>query len=512
MAVRVASASETVASERATIERGTPSAELMRRAGDGAANLIADRYGEAAKSGVAVWTGPGNNGGDGWVVAESLARRGFASQVMEIGEPKSREAQDARARAIATGSVRVGRDLSSVSLIVDALLGTGSSGAPRGVVADAVRAINAARLAGSTVVSLDLPSGLDATTGERSESVCADMTISFGTIKRGHLLARDVCGAIAVIGIGLDAGDAMPALPLLVDADWVHARVPRIASSAHKGTRKRLAVVGGGSGMAGAAILAGEGALRSGIGLLRIVTVPGNEVAVHAGIPAAIVDHWPRDPGDLAKLAANADAIAIGPGLGRSAETRDLVERVLLAWGGPVVLDADALNVFALDVPSLAQLLKGRPAVITPHAAELGRLLGIETNDVLKQRFDIGIDLSARIGAAVLLKGSPTVVFAPSGERYVSAAGTAALATGGSGDVLTGMTGTLLAQMCGESATHSAAEAAACAAFVHGRAAELCGTVRGVTLDDVLRAMRVAWNEVPRRLPDGVLAQLESYS
>jgi NAD(P)H-hydrate epimerase len=337
--------------------------------------------------------------------------------------------------------------------------------------------------------------------------VKADLTVSFGMMKRGLLVARDVCGDIAVVDIGLEPDDC---LPVLVDARWVRERVPEIPFSAHKGTRKRLAIIGGGPGMAGAAILAGEGALRSGIGLLHIAAAPGNKVAVHAGIPAAIVTHWPEGVDDLAFMVENADAIALGPGMGRNARTRDLVERVLIAWSGPVVLDADAINVFAGDVLSLAQLLHGRPAVITPHPAELGRLLGIDTSAVLEERFDVGLELSRQIGAAVLLKGSPTVVSSPGGERFVSASGTAALATGGSGDVLTGMVGTLLAQMCTGDARRTPAEAAACAAFVHGRAAELCGAVRGVTLDDILHALPAAWNEEPRDMPHGVLAELQA--
>jgi NAD(P)H-hydrate epimerase len=312
-----------------------------------------------------------------------------------------------------------------------------------------------------------------------------------------------------VVDIGLADGPWMSRLPELVDPAWVRARVPEIRFDAHKGTRRMLAIVGGGRGMAGAAVLAGEGALRSGIGLVRVVTAPGNEIAVHAALPAATVKTWPRTADDLADIIAGVGAIAIGPGLGATAETRDLVERVLLAFSGPVVLDADALNVFSGDVEALAPLLRGRPAAMTPHPAELARLLGVETEEVTNGRFDIGSRIARSTGAAVLLKGSPTVVLAPRGDRYVCAAGTAALATGGSGDVLTGMTGTLMAQMCSGNDPRTAAEAAACAAFVHGRAAELCDHVRGVTLDDVLHAMPEAWQLESYALPSGIIASLE---
>jgi NAD(P)H-hydrate epimerase len=199
----------------------------------------------------------------------------------------------------------------------------------------------------------------------------------------------------------------------------------------------------------------------------------------------------------------DADAFAIGPGLGRSREVRDLVERVLIAWAGPVVVDADALNVFENDSASLAKLLHGRPAVITPHPMEFARLIGRETNDVLKNRFEIAADVARDSGASVLLKGAPTIIFAPEGNRFISAAGTAALATGGSGDVLTGIVGTMLAQLSGD---RTSAEVAAIAAFVHGRAAELSGPVRGTTLEDILLALPDAWNEQLEQQEEPVLA------
>lgn len=510
MPARVASAAETRAWERSTIESGISSAQLMRRAGHGAASIIGARYEHAARSGVVIYAGPGNNGGDGWVVAESLAKTGAAVCVVEVGDSRTEESRAARDSALATGSVRIIEQAHQQQLVVDALLGTGAAGPPHGQIADAIRDIVRMSETGAVVVSLDVPSGLDATTGGHSMCVRARGTISFGALKRGHLLARDVCGDISVIDIGLVDSGVSAHLPLLVDDAWAHSRIPPIAVSAHKGTRKRLAVVGGGKGMAGAPVLAGEGALRSGIGLLRIVCARESEVAIHAAIPAALVSTWPESPDDLAALAQHEDCLAIGPGLGKTPETRDLMERILLSWSGPVVLDADALNVFAGDAESLAKLLGGRSAVLTPHPAEMGRLIGRETSEVLSNRFEIGTDLARLTGAAVLLKGAPTIVFAPDGRRYVSASGTAALATGGSGDVLTGITGTLLAQM--EPGTARSTEAAASAAFIHGRAAERCRFVRGITLEDVLEALPLAWNEQPRSLTDGVLAELESHS
>ncbi|MDQ3081834.1 MAG: NAD(P)H-hydrate dehydratase [Gemmatimonadota bacterium] len=483
MPARVASASQSVACESATMAAGVTATELMRRAGRSVAEVIIERFPRDGWAEVVIAAGPGNNGGDGRIIGEVLGSAGYRVQLVET----------------ATGSAG---DIGKTPLIVDALLGTGSTGAPRGNISPMIAAIEAARAAGAKVVSVDLPSGLDASSGEFEGAITADLTLALGTMKRGMLLSRELCGEILVLDIGLRDGEELTSLPLLVDREWVRRRVPMIPRTAHKGTRKRLVVLGGGRGMAGAAILTGRGALRSGIGLLHVLVDSENVGAIHAGICEALAGSWPETPEALASLGQLSDVIAIGPGLGRSRRTRELIEGVLLACPGPVVLDADALNAFENDVRALAELLNSRPAIITPHPAELGRLIGISTGAVLERRFDVAVELSRQLGAAVLLKGTPTVVFSPGGERYVVASGTAALATGGSGDILTGICATLLSQM------DDPAEAAACAAFTHGRAAELCNGVRGVTLDDVLRAMPAAWNERGMPPRQGIIARL----
>jgi hydroxyethylthiazole kinase-like uncharacterized protein yjeF len=203
------------------------------------------------------------------------------------------------------------------------------------------------------------------------------------------------------------------------------------------------------------------------------------------------------------EIATWADAIVIGPGLGKSDTAKQLVERVLRESARvPILLDADALNIFDGDPKSLGALLAGRPALVTPHAAEFARLTGTDIKTVLANRFDIGLDLARVTGATVLLKGSPTVISTPNGERLVVARGTAALGTGGSGDLLDGIAGTILAQ------TANPTTAAASAAWIHGRAAELCEYVRGTTLEDVLYALPRAWNEPERGLEPPVLAEL----
>ena len=243
----------------------------MQRAGAAAASEIALRFRDRLDSGVLVFAGPGNNGGDAWVIARALHSAGTPVRVVE---PVAAASPDARAeRALTVESL--GEDAimglekaeGGESVVVDGLLGTGSSGAPRGEIARAIVACESARRRGARVVAVDVPSGLDASTGETPGDVAhADVTLTFGTAKRGHLVNREACGTIVVLDIGLAAakGAHAPVLtgaqaPALIDEQWVAAQLPPIAWDAHKGTRKKLAIVGGARGMAGASILAAHG-------------------------------------------------------------------------------------------------------------------------------------------------------------------------------------------------------------------------------------------------------------
>jgi hydroxyethylthiazole kinase-like uncharacterized protein yjeF len=514
LSVRVVSARESAERDRAAIQKGIPSRALMQRAGTAAAEEISRRYGDRMRDGVLVFTGPGNNGGDGWVVAGLLARSGIEVTVAEAADAKTPDAIAEKREAASAVKMLTATsvdELKGARVVIDALLGTGAEGEPRGKIADAISQINRLRSSGALVAALDLPSGLDATSGRQSLCVIADSTFSFGGVKRGSLLARDCCGDIVVLDIGLD--EASPEavegarLPWLVDGAWVRAHVPTIRYDAHKGTRKHLAIIAGGKGMAGAAVLAARAALRSGIGLVRALVAPENVSEILAAAPSALIASWPSTAADTSSLISRwADAIVIGPGLGKSEQTRRMVEAILADSILPVLLDADALNVFDGDVAALGRLLKGRPALITPHVAEFARLAKIDVDEVLNNRFDVGQELAHAIGATVLLKGSPTVIFAADGERYVVARGTAALGTGGSGDLLAGIAGTLLAQALDPST------AACCAAWVHGRAAELCEYVRGTTLEDVLYALPRAWNGDEPPLTPPVLTELPGVS
>ena len=502
MTVQVVTAAQAAARDRVVIDGGVPSRALMQRAGAAAAAEIVRRYGDRLSRGVAMFAGTGNNGGDAWVVAAALAAVGVSVRVVEVGEAKTEDCRAERERA------RANHNFSSPSgaeeLVVDGILGTGASGAPRTAAADGIQRIAALRANGARIVALDVPSGLDASTGEENDSVIADLTITFGTVKRGALVRRQRCGHIVVVDLGLGRAPDDGA-PTLVDRAWVNERIPEIRARAHKGTRRRVAIVGGTAGMAGAAILAGRAALRSGVGMARLVVHAGSVPPIQSAVPAALTRAWPESDDEIRDSICNwAHAVVIGPGLGLASDTRSRVERLLEVWSGPVLLDADALTIFEGDAKALGALLGSRTAIVTPHAVEFSRLTGMSTDDVGRNTFDAGRDLANTLGAVVLLKGVPTVLTGPTGKSYVSASGTPVLATGGSGDALAGIAGTLMAQM------PDALEAAACAAWIHGRAGEIAGSrgVRGPTVDTVIDALDDVWNEEAPMPRPPVLAEL----
>jgi NAD(P)H-hydrate epimerase len=345
---------------------------------------------------------------------------------------------------------------------------------------------------------------VDADAGAADLAVHADLTIAMGNVKRGHLLARDHCGQVLALDIGVSNEADSDGAPALIDAAWVRARIPSFPAAAHKGTRKRLLLVGAAHGMAGALAYATRAALRSGIGMVRCCCALESIPSLQALVPQATTAPWPA-PNEVDSALAWPHALLIGPGLGADAGARSRAQMWLRAWRGPVVVDADGLGCFGPDVDALGALLAGRPAIVTPHATEAARLLGTTAADVLARRFDLAADLARHLNATVLLKGVPTLVAAGDGTRGVIARGTPVLAQGGSGDVLAGIGATLLAQL------GDAPNAAACAAFVHGRAAEIATagrTVRGVTLDDVVVALGQVWRLDDDPIAEGELAWL----
>ncbi len=478
----------------------------MMRAGTAAAEVMLRQYAHRLTHGVAVYVGSGNNGGDAYIVAAQLARAGVRVRLSASAPPRTVDAE--RALSLALPRVSAGAPTGDERLVVDGLLGMGHRGELRDPIAASCVALARARRTGATIVALDVPSGLDATTGEiAAGTVAADCTLSFGTLKRGQLISRAHVGALQLLDIGLgEHAQGSDAAWRITSARTIAARVP-IAWNAHKGTRGHVALVGGALGMTGAIMLAARAALHSGCGLARAWVDGAGVVAVQQAVPQAITRAWPtgipaNDADDSIGVAWG-DALALGPGLGRTDTSRALLERALREnHGVPVVLDADALSLLAdvhgKRVPdALREIAQHVPAlVVTPHAGEFARLSGAPTPVAWQARSDALKHFATQSRATVLLKGTPTLIATPDSDVIdVVARGTAILATGGSGDMLTGIIAALLAQgAAGE-------DAAILAANVHGRAAEMATnlrTLRGPTLDDVLHGLPNAWREIER--------------
>jgi len=493
----------------------------MLNAGTLAAEHVLRTHDGRLSQGVEVHAGAGNNGGDAYVVAAQLARAGVRVELHVAAPPKTDDA--IRAAALAAAAMRSPEFESAPSetgcaVVIDGLLGTGHRGPLRAFVCAHTSRIAEQRAKGAHVLALDIPTGVDSTTGVVVPSaVTADTTITFGTVKRGLVIARQMTGRIVLGDIGLgdfaNADDHAWCMPTLAD---LGAGIPPIAWNAHKGTRGHLALVGGAAGMAGAIVLATRAALRSGVGLAKGYLGGSGAAVLQSAVPQAIANSW-SDGHRTPPSGAWAHALAIGPGLGLTGESLAMLRDALDANPElPVVLDADALTLVAQSGGDVAARLHEwcgtRDVVITPHAGEFARLAGapLPTDD-WQARAQAASAFARRAKCTVLLKGAPTLVACADGTIAVSPRGNAVLSTGGSGDMLAGVIGTLLAQGV------RGRTAAIIGAAVHGIAAELTGArigVRGATLDDVLEDLPRAWRSVldPAPLPPGILLELPSTS
>jgi len=476
-------------------QAGIPTAVLMDAAGRGAASVLCSRRGSASRRGVLVAAGTGNNGGDGWVLARALHRLGVPVWVAPLPGPRSPLAATVSAQATEEGVRVVSPDgpWPAVGLLVDALLGTGARGELRGEVAAMVTRLADLHL---PLVALDGPTGLDLLDGVSRGALRADLTITFGGYRRGHLLARDDVGTVIVIDIGLPPPD--PAWPVLFTDRDALALLPPIPAAAHKGTRGRVVVVGGAPGLSGAVRLAGRAAYGAGAGLVSLLVPPESAAALGAAEPDLQVYACAMPRGgstslspDIVELVARADAVVLGPGLGRErgGEEWHLVEAVL-THARAVVVDADGLVAARGRVEELRRRVADRPAVLTPHAGEFRTLFPDLAHGLSVDPWEAAARAADLSGATVLLKGVPTVVARSGTPSLTIASGNPGLATGGSGDVLSGIIGALLAQGM------EAPAAAALGAHVLGSAADIAarrGTQRTLRPMEVIAALTDLW-------------------
>lgn len=469
---------------------GIALATLMESAGRGAAQVIATRHADRLAGGVLIAAGPGNNGGDGWVVARALHRLGVTVFVAPAEGNPSRLNTEMAARAGAEGVRTVDAEgpWPAVALLVDALLGTGAQGPLRPALQRLVERLNDLAL---PIVAIDGPTGLDLTTGvTHGAAVQAALSITFGGFRRGHLLARDECGEVIVVDIGQPAPDsAWPAF--LTDQDAAEAQ-GRFSAGEHKGTRGRVVVVGGDAGMSGALRLAARAAFGAGAGLVHAVAPqPTIDLLATAEPDLQTLAHpfsVPVAPA-LAALLDRADVVVIGPGLGRAPGR---LEFVLDAANHArmLVLDADALFALGGAVARLREVCLTRTVVVTPHQAEFRRLFPEAADGLELDPWRAAGAAAQLAGCAVLLKGVPTVVAGREGSLLTVAAGNPGLATGGSGDILSGLVATMLGQL------EHPVVASAVAAQALGRAADLAArrfTARAMRPMDVLAALPDLW-------------------
>ncbi len=507
-------ADEMQALDSATILGGVPGETLMERAGRGVAEAIERHFGSPVALRVLVLCGPGNNGGDGFVAARHLVARG-ARVAVGVVAPREKVSGDAAAHLAKLEAAGVtpeftADDAALAALVtgvdgwdfaLDALLGTGSTGEPRGLVATACEALNLMHNRGTRVVAVDLPTGVSSDTGAAwTQAVRADLTVTFGHPKRGQFLfpGRSHRGELEVVDIGL-------VQPSSVEIEGVELAQPAVLSAvaprrdprAHKGTAGRALIVGGAQGMVGATVLAARAASRAGAGYVRVAA----PASLHDALASQLVEQMPVACGEgvfrsltvtalpqLLLEAGHADAIAVGPGLSRHADAVKLMHVLLPKLDMPVVLDADGLNAFAPPDGDLAEMLRAAPAprVLTPHLGEMARLTGEMPSSLETRRIDAAREWAARWKCVLVLKGAPTVIANERGQACVNPTGNPGMATAGMGDVLTGTIAALLAQKL------QPYDAARFAVFLHGLAGDLAarevGPI-GMTAGDVVERL-----------------------
>ncbi|QSX77339.1 NAD(P)H-hydrate dehydratase [Agrilutibacter solisilvae] len=467
--------------------------ELMRRAGQAAWRDLLRAWPDAHR--IVVACGPGNNGGDGYVLARHALESGREVTVVHApahaprGELAPRAAGDFRE---AGGSVRTDGALPVADLLVDAVFGIGLSRAPEGESATFIDALNAH---GAPILSLDVPSGLDADTGNApGRCIYARRTIEFIAPKAGLRTgaALDYVGDLSLATLALEPAwlDEVHACAKLLQADALASWLPPRARNAHKGSHGRVLCIGGDHGSGGAIMLCAQAALRSGAGLVDVATRELHVPALLARLPEAMA-HVPTFREQFEASLERADVIAVGPGLGQESWGEHALDTAMQhAQGRALVLDADALNLVARQHRAL-------PAgtIITPHPGEAARLLDTDAKLVQRDRLAAARELAARYGCVVVLKGAGTIVAAAGRTPRVIAAGNPGMAVGGMGDVLTGVIAALRAQGL------AAFDAASAGALLHacaGDAAAAAGE-RGLLPTDLMPFLRALANPEPVR-------------
>lgn len=475
--------------DRRTIEEhGIAGSELMERAGRAVVEAVAERWDGLDGLCAVVVCGKGNNGGDGYVIARLLRAHGVAVRLFLLAQRADIKGDAAHhmhlweedggvvESLLDVGEEEFCRALSEADLAVDAVLGIGMREAPRPDIARAIEAMNGC---GRPIVAVDMPSGVDASSGQTpGASIRAALTVTFGVAKVGHLFypGRARCGVLHLADIGFAAAAmrSTPSVAHLLDRGAMAALLPYRRGDEHKGSCGSVVVVAGSLGMTGAAALTAEATLRAGAGRVSLGIPASLNDILEVKLTEVMTRPLPevkrrrclalRSLGDIEALVDGADCLALGPGLGRYRETEELVRRLVARIEVPLVLDADGINACA----GATELLKRRlaPTVLTPHVGEFVRLSALSKGDILANPIGVSRCFAQEFQVVLILKGAPTVVAWPDGRVAVNSTGNPGMATAGSGDVLTGLVAGFIAQKV------EVERAAALAVFVHGAAGD----------------------------------------
>lgn len=471
--------------DRRAIDSGVPSIELMEAAGQGVTKAVENLLGELQNRHIVILCGKGNNGGDGFVIARQAAQSGAKVQVFtatatqEItGDAKTnfdRLPPDIVQSADHIATVQ--NALVNADIAIDALLGTGIQGPPRGIYADLINALTRAKC---PIVAVDIPSGLNADTG-KIEGPCATATctVTFALPRIGHFFypGRAKCGKLHLIDIGIPPSAIEPERisTCLIDNRRCARLLPHRKPDAHKGDCGKVYILAGSVGLTGAAALSANAALKGGAGLVTLGVPKSLNDILETKVTEAMTHPLPevkkgrclalRARGEIKRACRTADSIAIGPGLGTHRETVELIRRLVRDLRSPAVIDADALNALAGDLDAIRAC--ETPLVLTPHIGEFARLTGHSIAEIQRDPIALVLEFASDVGATTVLKGAPTIVATSEGQAHINPTGNPGMATGGTGDVLTG----LLAALIGQGLNPS--DAACTAVYLHGLAADI---------------------------------------
>lgn len=506
--------------EANAVSKGTTYLQLMENAGAAAADEILKRIPDISGKKALILCGKGNNGGDGFVIARILNERRAVVTVSLAAEPPCKGiAFEEYSKITSVNDITIlplsETDLSAeYDIIADAVFGTGFHGELPENISNTMKRLS---VSNAFKIAVDIPSGADSISGKCSEgTLCCDVTVTFGTVKTGmlHSPAKKLCGEIVTAPIGIDGEcfESIEGICELMDMSLAAKAVPIRGEQDHKGNFGKLLIIAGSEGMSGAAAMNVSGALRSGAGLVRLASVPDVIDRTASGIYECTFCKLAPTPGgyisadNISKLLSEAEkmtCISIGSGMGAGSDTSLILQNIVKLCGEkniPLIIDADGLNCLAGCIDIIRNAEK---AVLTPHPAELGRLLGISSAEVLADRQGAAMRLAELTGAVVCAKGYPTYIVSPEGKVRVSYTGNGGLSRGGSGDVLTGIiSGLVTANSKGIFEDKNLLFEAACAGvYIFGLAADAAAdklSMTGMLPTDVIKMLPEVYKKLGR--------------